>query len=108
MELLKAFEKNCLTAAETAENTLMSLLRDNADTEYGKKYRFSHIDSVRAYKGTVPFTEYKDYSDSISRMMHGEKKHSDGLSPRVLFTHLGNCRSLKTDPRVRKSRKFNS
>lgn len=73
MELLKAFEKNCLTAAETAENTLMSLLRDNADTEYGKKYLFSHIDSVRAYKGTVPFTEYKDYSDSISRMMHGEK-----------------------------------
>lgn len=73
MKLLKAFEENCLTAAETAEHTLMSLLRDNADTAYGKKYHFSHIDSVRAYKRTVPLTEYRDYSDSISRMMHGER-----------------------------------
>ncbi|MBR3635317.1 MAG: GH3 auxin-responsive promoter family protein, partial [Lachnospiraceae bacterium] len=52
---------------------MLSLLKENADTEYGKLYDLKAINSVSDYKRRVPFTEFKDYEDVVSRMTHGEK-----------------------------------
>ena len=56
------------------EKLLLDLLAENKDTEYGKKYGFEKITSIRDYQEKVPVTEYKDYEAYISRMAeYGER-----------------------------------
>ena len=50
---------------------LMRILRDNKDTEYGRRYGFAEIDSVEEYQRRVPITMYDDYAGYIYRMTEG-------------------------------------
>lgn len=53
---------------------LMQILDDNKDTEYGKKFGFKDIKSVKEYQEKVPITTYDDYAHYIYRMTEkGEK-----------------------------------
>lgn len=66
--------KNCRDANRKSEELLLTLLRDNRDTEYGKKYRFSEIKSYEDFKKNVPLSTYDDYAPYIERMVNkGEK-----------------------------------
>ena len=40
MEVLRTFDQECLNAADNARRTLITILQDNADTEYGKNLPF--------------------------------------------------------------------
>lgn len=73
MGRLKLFEKSCMNAADTAQERLLSLLKDNEDTEYGEKYHFSQICSISDYKKQVPFSVFDDYRESVDKMMCGKK-----------------------------------
>lgn len=56
------------------EQTLFKLLKDNQNTELGKKYHFSEIKSIDEYKRNVPPAGYDDYAPLIERVIdHGEK-----------------------------------
>lgn len=50
------------------EAFLMKLLRDNKDTELGKKYGFADITSIEEYQQRVPISTYDDYMEYILRM----------------------------------------
>ncbi len=52
---------------------LMDLLKDNADTEYGKKYDFANIHTVEEYRKKVPVQVYDDFAPYIERIINGEK-----------------------------------
>ena len=67
MEVLRTFDQECLNAADNARRTLITILQDNADTEYGKKYHFSDISSVSEYKKQAPFSTFEDYEDFVSK-----------------------------------------
>lgn len=59
---------------QTQEEFLMTLLRDNQDTEYGRKYGFRDIHSIEDFRRAVPLTDYDDYAPYIERMARdGEK-----------------------------------
>ena len=73
-EALRTFEQSCKSAADASQKQLLSILKDNADTEYGKKYHFSDISSVSEYKKQVPFSTFEDYEDFVSKMMQGKEK----------------------------------
>lgn len=53
MGVLRTFEQSCKSAADASQKQLLSILKDNADTEYGKKYHFSDISSVSEYTNGV-------------------------------------------------------
>lgn len=56
------------------EALLMKIMRDNQDTEYGKKYGFSNIRSIRDFQQQVPVTTYDNYAEYILRETEkGEK-----------------------------------
>ena len=74
MGVLRTFEQSCKSAADASQKQLLSILKDNADTEYGKKYHFSDISSVSEYKKQVPFSTFEDYEDFVSKMMEGKEK----------------------------------
>lgn len=66
---------NCKNARKVSEDLLMSILRDNKDTEYGKKYHFDQIHSVEDYKKMVPLSNYDNYAPYIERMVNNGEKN---------------------------------
>ena len=55
------------------EKLLLDLLKDNADTEIGRKYGFADIHSVAEYRERVPVAIYDDFAPYLERMKDGEK-----------------------------------
>lgn len=71
---LSRMDEHSRDAMGANEALLMQLLRDNANTEYGRKYGFADIHSIREFQEKVPFSTYDDYAPYIERMVkHGEK-----------------------------------
>ncbi|MCR5088494.1 MAG: GH3 auxin-responsive promoter family protein [Oscillospiraceae bacterium] len=71
---LKEMRRNCARANDLSREFLMKTVRDNRDTEYGKRYHFDRIHSIEDYKRLVPFSCYDDYAPYIERMVdRGEK-----------------------------------
>ena len=55
------------------EELLMRILRDNENTEYGRKYNFKDIHSIEEYRKNVPFSNYDDYQPYIKRMVQNKE-----------------------------------
>ena len=53
---------------QVQEIFLMKIISDNKDTEYGRKYGFDSIRSIRDYQEKVPLSTYDDYAPYIERM----------------------------------------
>ena len=70
----KRLDRMTRNPMETQKQFLLQLLRDNQDTEYGKKHGFADIHSIEEYQQRVPLSSYDDYAEAIERMaMKGEK-----------------------------------
>ena len=72
---LHRMDEHSRDAMGSNEALLMQLLKDNSNTEYGKKYGFSDIHSIREYQERVPFTTYDDYAPYIERMVKNREKN---------------------------------
>ena len=71
---IRRMEAHSLDAMASNEALLMQILHDNRDTEYGKKYGFADIRSIRDFQEKVPYSTYDDYAPYIERMVKkGEK-----------------------------------
>ena len=71
---LNRLDQNSHDAMASNEKLLMQLIRDNENTEYGKKYGFSDIHSIKDFQEKVPYSTYDDYAPYIERMVkNGEK-----------------------------------
>lgn len=55
--------QDCDRARMVNEENLYSILRSNADTDYGRRHHFAQLKSVEDYRAAVPVTEYSDYPD---------------------------------------------
>lgn len=60
-------------AFEIQRGLLTEILRQNADTEIGRRLCFSAIHSVKEYQQKVPISSYNEYADAILRILAGEK-----------------------------------
>lgn len=58
-------------AVSVQKRLLSDLLRKNSQMEYGRKYGFSCISSVKEYQEAVPVSEYRDYEELIQRQTEG-------------------------------------
>ena len=65
---------NRLTAQADAEQEalLLRILRENRDTELGRRYRFSEIKSAADFAKSVPLSTFEDYEELIERTVNGE------------------------------------
>ena len=69
MTALDQMETASRQAGAVSMETLMRLIRENENTEYGKKYGFREIRSYADYAARVPFSAYEDYEPYIERML---------------------------------------
>ena len=84
--------------------TLMQLVRDNEDTEYGKKYGFREICSYTDYAARVPLSGYEDYEPYIERMIGFGQKDLITADEVVYYAHTsGTSGASKMIPCTRKS-----
>lgn len=66
--------ENWSANAEAAQRDVLQDLVTSAQyTEFGKKYDFSHLFTIRKFKKHVPIHEYDDIKPYIQRMMNGEQ-----------------------------------
>lgn len=55
------------------EEFVMRLTRENARTEYGRRYDFTHIHSIEEFRKYLPLTTYEDYIPYIESITNGKK-----------------------------------
>ena len=67
-EALHALDESTVNASAVNRELLRTILSDNQDTEYGKKFHFSEIRDAEEYREKVPLTTYADYEAYIDRM----------------------------------------
>jgi len=80
-EPFEHFQKVLEEPMKYNEEFLLKLLKDNKDTEYGKKYGFDTINSIEEYQKRVPVTVYADYEDYIRRMTEEGEENLICASP---------------------------
>ncbi|MCR5618594.1 MAG: GH3 auxin-responsive promoter family protein [Lachnospiraceae bacterium] len=66
-------EENCFHADEINRNNLMTLMRDNKDTAFGKANGFDTIDSIDEYRKRLPLTHYEPFRSYVDRMLDGQE-----------------------------------
>lgn len=64
----QAFQEITKEPIKHQQDFLLKLLADNKDTEYGKKYGFDRITSIKEFQEKLPVTSYDDYAEYIERM----------------------------------------
>ena len=77
---------------------LDEILKENKDTEYGKKYGFARIHGVQEFKEKVPLTEYDDYEPLVRRMMEGEQNVLSAHPPKYYAMTTGSIGVPKIVP----------
>ncbi len=59
--------------AEVQNEVLQNLLQVSRNTEWGKKYEFSTIQSYKTFSERLPIQDYDDLQPTIERMLKGEQ-----------------------------------
>ena len=58
---------------EAQREVLQDLVTSAQYTEFGRKYNFSKLFTIRAFKQAIPIHEYDDLKPHIQRIMDGEE-----------------------------------
>jgi hypothetical protein len=76
------------------EEFVMRLVRENANTEYGRIHGFDHIRSLDEYRSYVPLTAYENYQPYVNRIANGNKN----VLTAYLTEHISTFDSYKSLP----------
>ena len=63
----RKLENDSINFVNVQEETLLKILKSNADTEYGLKYKFRDIDSKVKYMSQHPLTRYSHYEQYVGK-----------------------------------------
>ncbi len=98
-DVLEDLRENAKNFKKAQEERLFRILKDNQDTEYGKKYGFEEIRSVSDYRRRVPLTVYADYEPYIKRMLeNGEERLTTAYPIRYYSVSSGTTGEMKKIP----------
>ena len=75
----------CKTAAATNKNLLSTIIKDNAETEFGRKHGFTEMKNRDDYRKAVPLTTYSDYEPYIRRMTENDESNLITSYPVVYY-----------------------
>lgn len=87
-----------------SQETLLRLIRENENTEYGRKYGFREIHSYADYAARVPFSCYEDYEPYIERMLYLGQKNLITAEDASYYAHTsGTSGASKAIPCTRRA-----
>jgi hypothetical protein len=92
------FRRATARVRQEQDRVLWRLLQANADTEFGRRYRFSTIRSVREYQRRVPLLTYDDYRQAVDRLAEGSANVLTREPVRMLEPTGGSAGATKLIP----------
>ena len=60
-------------ASAIQRDVLLSIIAENAGTEFGQSHGFRSIPSVEGFQRCVPLSSYEDYESAVERIIGGER-----------------------------------
>jgi len=69
----RSFLSACKNPEDVQKKILLSIVRKNRDSKFGKLHSFRSIKSIQNYQEEIPITSYEGHYSYISRIMHGEQ-----------------------------------
>jgi len=69
----RSFEKATADPVKAQKKILFEYLARNKNTEYGRRYKFGRMRSIRDYQDAVPLTDYEKIRPQMDRMTAGEQ-----------------------------------
>ncbi|MGE3910618.1 MAG: GH3 auxin-responsive promoter family protein [Chloroflexota bacterium] len=92
------FEDATYDATAAQEKKLLSIIRANRDTAYGKRHGFSSIQSIDDYQRNVPINTYEHLSPYIDKMTAGEPNQLTAEAPLMFAMTSGTTGKAKYIP----------
>ena len=62
-KILHRLDQESEDAVNVNRSLLMRIVKDNKDTEFGKKHSFDKITDPDSYRKKIPLSTYEDYED---------------------------------------------
>jgi GH3 auxin-responsive promoter len=100
----RRFTHQCQSPADTQQALLSSILRENADTAFGKRHGFADITTFRQYQQRVPLSTYGDLEPYITAAMNGEPNQLTASAPVLYTTTSGTTGASKFIPVTQRGR----
>ena len=73
LKMLDVIDEESFKPVELMNELLFKIIRDNENSEYGKKYHFADIKTVKDFQRNVPIVTHNDIKPYIDRMVEGEE-----------------------------------
>jgi len=70
----RSFLKGSDDVLKIQEFYLLDIIKDNCDTVYGRRFKFSEINGISEYQKQVPISDYDDHESYIKMHMEGTEK----------------------------------
>ncbi|XP_054767608.2 uncharacterized protein LOC129274891 [Lytechinus pictus] len=80
------------------EQFLLRTLKENGDTDYGRKFKLKNFRSVEEFCKHHPLTAYEDYKPYVERVMTGERDVMTDVFPRAFNRTSGTTGPSKYFP----------
>ncbi len=84
-KMRRKLENDSFDFVKVQEETLLKILKNNADTEYGLKYKFGDINSKEKYMSLHPLTRYSHYEQYVGKMFSDKMKTLPALCLKGCF-----------------------
>lgn len=98
----RKLEESTKDVVKAQNETLLTRLQENKDTEYGKRFQFSEIKTREEFVEKHPLTRYPHYGPYIERMMKGEKNVLTADQPVIFAVTSGTSGKSTVIPMLKK------
>jgi hypothetical protein len=101
---LARFSARCQHPMAEQEKLLRALLRENAETEFGRRHGFASIETFSRFQKQVPITEYDDIAPFVEAARHGQAAQLTRARPVFYAMTSGTTGPAKYIPVTEESR----
>lgn len=95
---IKKFKQALSRPRQAQEEKLLSIIRQNENTDFGRKHRFSEIRNIQDFQRLVPPNTYETLEPYIEKSMAGERKQLTTEKPLMFATTSGTTGKPKYIP----------
>lgn len=68
----RQLDRASAAARDAQQRRLLTTLTENRDTEYGRRYGFSEMETIDDFRARVPIRAWDDFAPWVDRMVQGE------------------------------------
>jgi GH3 auxin-responsive promoter len=104
----KQFYATCRSPQDAQRRLLLRVIRENADTEFGRRHGFGRISAYSDFQQAVPVSSYEDLEPFIDAQSQGAPRQLTKQQPLLFTTTSGTTGASKHIPMTQAGRRAKS